>query len=233
MKKYEIIMEVDKQKTPKSEIARQHGIPKSTLFTILKMREERVNAVKKEGSNVQLKNLQRMTHGYLEEALLEWFGQVRAQNLPVSGPMVQKADELALRLGIDDLKCSSGWLDSFKVHHRISCHKIVGEIVSVDPQSVSEWLPLLQNILSRYQPRGVYNADELGIFYNLMPDRTLAVKGDVCKGTKSSKKRLTVLLCCNMDSSDMKSLVICKLKNPEASGRTFFHVSTTLTRRHG
>ncbi|KAJ8891605.1 hypothetical protein PR048_004133 [Dryococelus australis] len=86
MKKYEIIKEMDEQKIPKTEIARQHGIPKSTLFTILKMREEIVNAIHKE--------------------------------------------------------------------------------------------------------------DELGMFYNHMPDRTLAVKGDKCKGTKRSKERLTVL-CCN------------------------------------
>ncbi|KAJ8888908.1 hypothetical protein PR048_008402 [Dryococelus australis] len=109
--------------------------------------------------------------------------------------MVQrKADELALRLGIDDLKCSSGYLDRFKVCYEISCHKIVGESVSVDPKSVNEWLPLLQNVLSHYQPRDVYNTDELGMFDNLMPDRTLAVKGDVCKGTKRSKEHLTVLL---------------------------------------
>ncbi|KAJ8888636.1 hypothetical protein PR048_008128 [Dryococelus australis] len=124
----------------------------------------------------------------------------------------KKTDKLALRLGIDDLKGSSGWLDHFKVRHGISCHKIVGKSVSVDPKSVSEWLPLLQNVLSRYQPRDVYNA-KLGMLYNLMPDRILAVKGDVCKGTKRSKEHLTALLCCNMDGSDkMKPLVICKLK---------------------
>ncbi|KAJ8870453.1 hypothetical protein PR048_029475 [Dryococelus australis] len=87
-------------------------------------------------------------------------------------PMVQKkADELALS----------------------APRNIVGESASVKPKLVSEGLPLLQNILSRYQPRNVYNADELGMFYNLMPDHTLAVKGDVCKGTKRSKERLTVL----------------------------------------
>nr|CAD7445793.1 unnamed protein product [Timema bartmani] len=44
MKKYEINQEVDEKKITKTKIARQHGIPKSTLFTILKTREEIVNA---------------------------------------------------------------------------------------------------------------------------------------------------------------------------------------------
>nr|CAD7456123.1 unnamed protein product [Timema tahoe] len=37
----------------KTEIARWHGSPKSTLFTILKMREEIVNAVEKEGQKLE------------------------------------------------------------------------------------------------------------------------------------------------------------------------------------
>ncbi|KAJ8882975.1 hypothetical protein PR048_014814 [Dryococelus australis] len=128
--------------------------------------------------------------------------------------MQKKADELALRLGTDDLKCLSGWLDRFKVRHGISCDKIICKSVSVDPKSVSEWLPLLQHVLSRYQPHDVYNADELGMFYNLMPDRTHAVKEDMCKGTKRSKEHLTVLYY-NMDGSDkMKPLIICKFKKP-------------------
>ncbi|KAJ8869967.1 hypothetical protein PR048_028978 [Dryococelus australis] len=193
--KYKIFKEVDEQKIPKAEIVRQHGIPKSALFTILNMREEIVNAVQKKGHN----------NG----------SAMRSQNLAVNGPMVQKiADEFALRLGIDDLKCLSGWLDCFKVHHGISCHKIVGKSASVDPKSMSEWLPLLQNVLSRCQPCDVYNADELGMFCNLMLDRTLAVKGGMCKGMKRSKEHLTVL-CCNMDGSiKMKPLVIGKLKKP-------------------
>ncbi|KAJ8891430.1 hypothetical protein PR048_003958 [Dryococelus australis] len=156
MKKYEIITEVDKQKTPKVEIARQHGIPKLTLFPILKMREEIVHTVQKEGCNVQLKNLQCTTHGDLEEALLEWFGQVRSQHLPANGPMVQKkADELALRLERPQLLPAS---------RLVQCRR-AGDVLY------------------------------------LMSERTLAVKGDVCKGTKRSKECLTVL-CCKMDGSD-------------------------------
>ncbi|KAJ8865836.1 hypothetical protein PR048_033358 [Dryococelus australis] len=82
------------------------------------------------------------------------------------------------------------------------------------------------NVLSRYQPRDVYNASKLGMFYNLMPGHTLAVKGDVCKGMKRSKEHLTILMCCNMYGSDkMKPLVIGKLKNPGALGGTFFHAT--------
>nr|CAD7460520.1 unnamed protein product [Timema tahoe] len=65
----------------------------------------------------------------------------------------------------------------------------------VDPTPVKEWMPLLRNILRGYHPQDVYNAEQLGMFYNLMPDHTLAVKEDKSKGAKRSKERFTVLLC--------------------------------------
>nr|CAD7404539.1 unnamed protein product [Timema poppensis] len=63
------------------------------------MREEIVNAVHKEGHNIKAKNLKGATHANLEKAMLEWFSQHRAQNVPINGPMMQrKADEFALRM---------------------------------------------------------------------------------------------------------------------------------------
>ncbi|KAJ8887978.1 hypothetical protein PR048_007463 [Dryococelus australis] len=158
---YKIIKKMDEKKTQKVEIAQQHGIPKSTLFTILKMREE-----------------------------------------------------------IIVLKYATAY------HVTRSSAKVRQSIQN----RVSEWLPLLQNVLSRYQPRDVYNADELGMFYNLIPDRTLAVKEDVCKDTKSSKERLTVL-CCNMDGSDkikpLKSPAHPKLDNLRNTEPVFLPKNTT------
>nr|CAD7596910.1 unnamed protein product [Timema genevievae] len=70
-----VMTEVDEKKLTKMEITRWHGIPKSTLFTILKMREKIVNVVQKEGHNVKAKNLNGAMHANLEQAMLEWFSQ--------------------------------------------------------------------------------------------------------------------------------------------------------------
>nr|CAD7446448.1 unnamed protein product [Timema bartmani] len=99
MKKYEINQEVDEKKITKTKIARQHGIPKSTPFTILKTREEIVNAVQKEGHNLKAKNFKGVTHAILEQVMLEWFSQHRVKNVPINGPMMQrKADEFSMRM---------------------------------------------------------------------------------------------------------------------------------------
>nr|CAD7441819.1 unnamed protein product [Timema bartmani] len=75
MEKYEIIQEVDEKKITKTEITRWHGIPKSTFFTILKIREDIVNVVQKEGHNVKAKNFKGAMHVNLKQAMLEWFSQ--------------------------------------------------------------------------------------------------------------------------------------------------------------
>jgi hypothetical protein len=44
----------------------------------------------------------------------------------------------------------------------------------------------------------MYNADETGLFFQALPTKSLAVKGEKCTEGKISKKKLRVLLCGNM-----------------------------------
>ncbi|XP_037509385.1 tigger transposable element-derived protein 6-like [Rhipicephalus sanguineus] len=69
--------------------------------------------------------------------------------------------------------------------------------------------------LKDYEPRDIFNADEAGLFFKVQPSKTLSLKGEACHGGKCSKERLTVLLCCNSDGSEMmKPWVIGKFRNP-------------------
>lgn len=79
-------------------------------------------------------------------------------------------------------------------------------------------LPLLQN----YNPDDVYNCDETCLFYKLLPHRTYAFCGEAVSGGKSSKDRLTLMLCCNMSGTDkLKPLIIGKTKKPQVLKRVY------------
>ena len=66
-----------------------------------------------------------------------------------------------------------------------------------------------------YKPEYIYNADETGLFYQLLPSKTLASKEDDCAGTTKSKLRVTLLLGANFDGSDqLCPLFIGKFANP-------------------
>jgi hypothetical protein len=57
--------------------------------------------------------------------------------------------------------------------------------------------------------------DEMALFYNAQPKKTLDIKGERCHGGKAYKDRVTVLLCCNADGSEkLRTLVVGKFEKP-------------------
>lgn len=73
----------------------------------------------------------------------------------------------------------------------------------------------LQEILNSYEPRDVFNVDEMGLFYKELPSKTLAYRGEACTGGKRSKERITVLVGANMAGDEkLKLLVVGKSRHP-------------------
>ncbi|CAC5416811.1 Tigger transposable element-derived protein 4 [Mytilus coruscus] len=169
------------------------------------------------------------TYENIEHALLKWFTSVRDQILPISGPMLTtKAEEFAKRLDHPEFKCSNGWLDRFKDRHNITFKKICVEAKSVDVNSeaMNDWVTELKDIMAEFTPDHILNADETGLFFKLLPEKTLELKGVDCSGGKRSKERLTVKVCINMSgSAKVEILVIGKSVNP----RCFKNVKTLPT----
>lgn len=73
----------------------------------------------------------------------------------------------------------------------------------------------MPKLLEGYDPKDIFNCDEFGLFYKMMPKRSLSYKGKQCKGGKLSKERVTGFMCTNMDGSEKEKLVIIgKYANP-------------------
>jgi hypothetical protein len=68
--------------------------------------------------------------------------------------------------------------------------------------------------LDTFAPRDIYNADETGLFWKALPDRTLAFKNEGVSGRKLSKQRVTCLVCASMAGEKVPLLVIRKYANP-------------------
>jgi hypothetical protein len=133
----------------------------------------------------------------------------------ISGPLLQReALAVATSLENDQFKASTGWLDSFKKRHNIVWNGVCGVSKDVDESVVSEYKPKLLELISSFEPKNIYNADETGLFFRILPTKSLAVKGGKCTGGKMYKERLTVLLCGNMVGEMEKPLVIGKAAKP-------------------
>ena len=217
-RKLEIIDLVDKAPPgkKKKDIASEVGIPASTLSTILKNRDV-LQASHAFGSSKKKRNRD-PSRSDVDAALFQWFTAARAQSVPISGEILKtKAEELAFELDPSALwTCSSGWLSRWKTRHNITYKAVSGENAAVDQVICEDWkLSTLSPLLEQYDPNDIFNADETGLFWRLLPDKTHAVRGETCTGGKKSKERITLLVCANMTGTEKRPLLtIGKSKSP-------------------
>jgi len=213
--KMEILQLLD-SKCKRPDIANQFGIDVSTISKIASKREKITQDFHSSLSSVSCKRMRKSSYVDIEDALLKWFKQTRSSQLPVSGPILAEvAERLAKEMGQTEWKCSAGFLDRFKKRHNIAFKVAAGEAGSVDKQTVDDWLTCLPQIISDYSPDDIFNMDETGVFYKMLPDRTLCFKDEKCHGGKCAKDRLTAAICTNMSGSEkLPLLVIGKSANP-------------------
>ncbi|CAI6370038.1 unnamed protein product [Macrosiphum euphorbiae] len=198
------------------KLADKFGIGKTQVAEVLKNKEDILRRYNENSTNEKSRRFQRNGPGELiDKIVLEWFNRVRNKNVPVSGPIIQaKALEVAREIECDDFKASNGWLESFKVRHNIVFKSICGESASTNLTIVNEWKSKISEIVTGYEPQNIFNADETGLFYRALPDKTFSYKGESCSGGKIAKERLTVLLCVSMSGEKLKPLVIGKSVKP-------------------
>src|SRR3989440_1894227 len=203
------------------QLSEEYVCERSTISKILKAKDEWLS---KELTNHKAKTIANRPAKFtqLENALSIWTRRVFSQNVVLTDGLLQlKAKKFAELLNISetDFKASHGWVDRFKKRHDIWRFRIHGESESVLVKNLPEQKQKLVELLSKYRPEDVYNADETGLFFQMTPNQTLATK--LVKGKKKDKERITVLLCTNATGTDkLKPLVIGKSANP----RCFKHI---------
>ena len=72
----------------------------------------------------------------------------------------------------------------------------------------------LPTILSKYDLEDIYNADEFGLFFKALPNKSLHLKSEKCVGGKHSKVRLTGLAAANANGKKLPMFVIGKSAKP-------------------
>ena len=213
--KMDIIKLID-AKSKRKDIADKYGIDISTISKLYKKREKITKDFHSSLLAADCKRMRTSVYTDVEEALLKWFKQTRAAQLPISGPMLAEiAESLAKEMGLLDWKCSNGFLERFKKRHNIAFKVAAGEAASVEQAAVDDWISRLPNIIEGYKADDIFNMDETGMFYKLLPDRTLCFRNEKCHGGKRAKDRLTAAVCCNMSGTEKWPLfVIGKAQNP-------------------
>jgi len=199
-------------------LAEKFHVGKTQIADIVSNKEEIYKVWIENGNDERkLTKLRKCDGNVIGNELLVWFSKNREKNLPVSGTTLQeKAKHIAEVHELNNFKTSNGWLEKFQKKHNISYKSICGESSAIDRTAVDDWKKKLPNIIDKYEEQDIFNADETGLFFRVLPNKTMAFKNETCSGGKVSKERLTVLLCCNMIGEFERPLVIDKAKRPRA-----------------
>lgn len=209
-----------------TNLAPEFGISKQQISDIRKNKDKILkftdNIETSEG--LKRKSLKLANDERLDQALYTWFIQQRSTGTPISGPLLQeKAKHFSMQLNgesadHESFKASTGWLDKFKNRYGIRNLSIQGEKLSAAEETVE---PFLQKLNKVIEERGlileqIYNADETGLLWKCLPQRTLvSCREKSAPGFKKAKDRLTVLGCTNATGTHkLKPVLIGKSAKP-------------------
>ncbi|XP_066021466.1 tigger transposable element-derived protein 4-like [Pocillopora verrucosa] len=199
--KYEAIKKLESGCANKN-VAADYVSP-STLSTRLKSKDKIVKAFEG-GTSSKTQKLKPCGNENLERALYTWFVQIRRQGVPVSGPVLrEKALSYAKEMDIKDFIASNSWFDQWKSRHGVAFKAIASEA----EEMTASWK-------LNYALRDIFNADEFGLFYKALPDKSMHLKSEDCVGGKCSKVRLTGLAAASATGEKLFMFVIGKSKKP-------------------
>ena len=72
----------------------------------------------------------------------------------------------------------------------------------------------LPALLYNYDLKDIYNADEFGLFYHCVPNKTYQLRSEKCPGGKVSKVRITGMASVNAAGD---KLPMCHWKSPKST----------------
>ncbi|XP_042326264.1 tigger transposable element-derived protein 4 [Sceloporus undulatus] len=207
----------------KTEIAEKYGIKRNSLYSIMKNKDNILEAFESLPFDPKRKRLRMAHYTDLEEALVKWYQMAQCSNVRINGPLLRiKANYFAEKLGHHDFKCSNGWLDRFKSRYGLAFRSqsvaanatTLTTVTTVDALTV--WhQSILPYYLKIYQPNDIFNMKETRLFYQMVPSHTFVFKGETCSVGKVSKEKITLVVGANMDASEkLPLLVIGKNKTP-------------------
>lgn len=220
----EALKRIDKGESLKS-IALSYGVGESTVSDWKKKRkeiEEFCCKLDTKGALESRSTIKKPKLEKLDDALLLWFKQERANGKPISGPIVkEKAVLLHKKMGgNEDFVASEGWLNRWKKRHGIHVLSICGEKLSSNSEEAAKFKKKFEELLKEkdLSKEQVYNVDETGLYYRMLPTKTLASRKEAAApGYKKGKDRVTVSLCSNASGTHkLPVMLIGKSAKPRA-----------------
>ena len=217
-RKVEIILYMEANPSKKqTKVAEKFGMNAKTLNNIVKAKTKIMEGAGKLSDG--RKRFKSKNFGEVNAALTLWLKQHFGRpQIRIDGDiLLRKAAYFASEFEYATPP-SSSWINRWKKQWGIGKIMKSGEGGGVDMDVVVAWRTgELKRILQEYASSNIYNCDETGLFWKMLPEKSLEFIGEKQSGRKQLKTRMTLLVGSNMDGSDMMPLLaIGKCAKPRA-----------------
>ena len=96
---------------------------------------------------------------------MKLFKNARSNNNPVNGNVI-KEKTLSLAKSFEDFRASDGWADKWKQRHNVTLQGVSGEENAATSEITASWNNnYLPTILTKYELKNIYKANEFGLSY--------------------------------------------------------------------
>lgn len=224
LQKVELLKKLERGTSVKL-LCNEYGIGSSTIYDLKKNKASILEFYAKSDSPKLMKDrktLHNSKNKDLDEVLMEWIRQRRAEKIPLNRALIMEQAKvfhkhMELETGCD---YSSGWFNKFKKRHGLKILSISGDKASADVESAEDFVEEFTALMSDegYSPELVYNADETGLFWKYISRKTYVTpEENAPSGVKDCKERITVLGCSNVSGTHKcKLLIVGKSAKPRA-----------------
>ena len=172
------------------ELANEFQISQGQVSTLKRNAHEVIDSNGGLLGNPLSKTLKKSTYEAIDKIMFDWFLYTRQRHHPINGPRIKdEALKVASNLKISEFKASNvGWKAGRTSIVFRSCpgEQYSADIIAINKCRSNE----IEEIFSEYSPENVYNADESGIYYKMLPQKIFCLKTEVVRGQKIKKDRL-------------------------------------------
>lgn len=145
----------------------------------------------------ETKSLREGSHAKLDQALYIWFRQKRELGIPVTRPLFLEQSKFSFSRiypSEEEFKASTGFQGRFCTRFGIKSLAIFGEKNSSDKAAADEFVEKFKLITKGYSKNQLFNADVTGLYFRMLPQRTLASIHNELLGRKKLEKESPLML---------------------------------------
>lgn len=180
--KYKIIQLLDKN-TDYSDILIQFKGEIKDSYNISKIKKDRERIISQyeSSTSTKVKKLRKAKYPEIDNELLGFISECNSKGVPINTILLkEKAKEIAKHFNYSDFNASNGFIGRFKERNAVMFQTIHGESDGVSETITSDWINnKLPELIKDYDQNDIFNGDEFGLFWRILPNKTCNKRAEV------------------------------------------------------